>query len=103
MSAEKVTETVDASPATASISSSDDQIPDKAKEHVHVAVKEYFPSEEALKLPPGAGGVGNNAFANEPSPFDDPEFRKHYWPRSNYEGLHRFFPDFKWTVGEEKK
>jgi hypothetical protein len=29
--------------------------------------------------------------------------RKFYWPRKDYEGIHRFFPDFKWTVGEEKK
>ena len=63
----------------------------------------YSPSEEASQLPPGAGGEGNDAIADEPSVFDDPEKRKFYWPRKDYENIHRFFPDFKWTVGEEKK
>ena len=63
----------------------------------------YAPSEEASQLPPGAGGEGDDAIANEPSVFDDPELRKYYWPRKDYEGIHRFFPDFKWTVSEEKK
>ena len=63
----------------------------------------YSPSEEASQLPPGAGGEGDDAIANDPSVFDDPELRKFYWPRKDYEGIHRFFPDFKWTVAEEKK
>jgi hypothetical protein len=63
----------------------------------------FSPSEEALQLPPGAGGEGDDAFANQPSIFDDPDLRKFYWPRHNYENIHRFFPDFKWTVGEERR
>lgn len=63
----------------------------------------YSPSEEAFQLPPGAGGEGDDAIANDPSVFDDPELRKFYWPRKDYEGIHRFFPDFKWTVAEEKR
>ena len=54
-------------------------------------------------MPPGAGGEGDNAITNEPSIFDDPALRKFYWPRRDYEGIRRFFPDFKWTAGEEKK
>ena len=65
--------------------------------------RSHAPSEEAYKLPPGAGGEGDDAFANDPSVFDDAEKAKMYWPRKDYEGLHRFFPDFKWTVSEEKK
>jgi hypothetical protein len=63
----------------------------------------YSPSEEASQLPPGAGGEGDDAFAAQPSIFDDPDLRKFYWPRHNYENIHRFFPDFKWTVGEERR
>jgi hypothetical protein len=63
----------------------------------------YSPSVEATQLPLGAGGEGDDAIANEPSIFDDPQFAKLYWPRKDYEGLHRFFPDFKWTVAEEKR
>lgn len=65
--------------------------------------RSHAPSEEAYKLPPGAGGEGDDAFANDPSVFDDAEKAKMYWPRKDYEGLHRFFPDFKWTISEEKK
>jgi hypothetical protein len=63
----------------------------------------YSPSPEASQPPPGAGGDGDDAFANEPSIFDDPQFAKLYWPRKDYEGIRRFFPDFKWTVAEEKR
>jgi hypothetical protein len=63
----------------------------------------YSYSEEAARLPEGAGGDGDNAIAFQPSVFDDPDLRKFYWPRHNYENIHRFFPDFKWTVGEEKR
>jgi hypothetical protein len=63
----------------------------------------YSPSEEASQLPPGSGGSGDDAIVDEPSVFDDPALRKFYWPRKNYENIHRFFPDFKWTVAEEKR
>ena len=63
----------------------------------------YSYSEEAGRLPEGAGGEGNLAIASELSVFDDPDLRKFYWPRKDYENIHRFFPDFKWTVGEEKR
>jgi len=63
----------------------------------------YSYSEEAGRLPDGAGGDGDLAIASQPSVFDDPDLRKFYWPRKNYENIHRFFPDFKWTVGEEKR
>jgi hypothetical protein len=86
-----------------SIDSREEQFSEKTKGNVHVISTEYAPSEEALRLPPGAGGDGDNAFVTSPSVFDDPELRKYYWPRADYEGLHRFFPDFKWTLGEEKR
>jgi len=63
----------------------------------------YSYSEEAGTLPEGAGGEGDHAIAHQPSVFDDPDLRKFYWPRKDYENIHRFFPDFKWTVGEEKR
>jgi hypothetical protein len=73
-------------------------------EHGHPTITaKYAPSQEASQLPPGAGGDGDDAIAFQESVFDDPELRKFYWPRHNYENIHRFFPDFKWTVGEEKK
>jgi hypothetical protein len=63
----------------------------------------YSYSEEAGRLPEGAGGEGDHAIAYQPSVFDDSDLRKFYWPRKDYENIHRFFPDFKWTVGEEKR
>jgi hypothetical protein len=97
------------SPSTSTTNSS---INEKTKDTANVTVRavwgnssqrSHAPSEEAYKLPPGAGGEGDDAFANDPSVFDDAEKAKMYWPRKDYEGLHRFFPDFKWTVSEEKK
>lgn len=77
---------------------------EELKEKVQVNNKEVpGPSNTAYQLPPNAGGEDDDAFANEPSVFDDAELAKFYWPRKDYEGFHRFFPDFKWTVGEEKR
>ena len=77
------------------------------KDNVNIRVRPtssgHSPSDEAYNLPPNAGGEGDDSFANDPSVFDDAEKAKLYWPRSDYEGLHRFFPDFKWTVSEEKR
>ena len=38
----------------------------------------------------------------QPSVFDDPELAPKYWPRPDYEGIHRFVPDYQWTAHEEK-
>src|SRR5271170_5490338 len=64
---------------------------------------QYPISDAALELPPNAGGDGDDAFASEPSVFDDAALAKMYWPRKDYEGVHRFFSDFKWTIREEKR
>src|SRR5271170_147577 len=68
-----------------------------------VNVRQYTISDGALELPPNAGGEGDDAFASEPSVFDDASLAKLYWPRKDYEGIHRFFSDFKWTIREEKR
>jgi hypothetical protein len=89
-------------PIEVEIPAATEGFPEKLDESPRIEGK-YAPSEEASQLPPGAGGEGDDAIAYEPSVFDDPELRKYYWPRPDYENIHRFFPDFKWTVGEEKK
>jgi len=48
----------------------------------------YSYSEEAGRLPEGAGGDGDLAIAAQPSVFDDPDLRKFYWPRKDYENIH---------------
>src|SRR5271154_2502679 len=83
--------------------SSESPSPSEIKIGVPADRSQYSISEAALELPPNAGGDGDDAFASETSVFDDAVLAKLYWPRKDYEGLHRFFPDFKWTIREEKK
>ncbi|KAF6757620.1 allantoate permease [Ephemerocybe angulata] len=43
-----------------------------------------------------------DAVSTRRSVFDDPALAKHYWPNPDYENLHRFDPDARWTYREEK-
>ncbi|KZV82079.1 MFS general substrate transporter [Exidia glandulosa HHB12029] len=43
-----------------------------------------------------------DAIATLPSVYDDPVIARHYWPRADYENLHRFEPAARWTYREEK-
>ncbi|TFK41501.1 allantoate permease [Crucibulum laeve] len=42
------------------------------------------------------------AVATRRSVYDDPHLAPHYWPKSQYENLHRFDPKARWTFEEEK-
>ncbi|KAG1795331.1 allantoate permease [Suillus plorans] len=42
------------------------------------------------------------ATATKRSVFDDPDLAPHYWPKKDYENLHRFDPTARWTYREEK-
>ncbi|KAK7046879.1 allantoate permease [Favolaschia claudopus] len=43
-----------------------------------------------------------DAVATRRSVYDDPALASHYWPKSNYENLHRFDPKARWTYREEQ-
>lgn len=43
-----------------------------------------------------------DAVATLPSVYDDPVIAQHYWPRPDYENLHRFDPKARWTFREER-
>ncbi|KII91276.1 hypothetical protein PLICRDRAFT_89604 [Plicaturopsis crispa FD-325 SS-3] len=46
--------------------------------------------------------VDLDATATKRSVYDDPALAPHYWPKKEYENLHRFDPDARWTYREEK-
>ncbi|KIJ14621.1 Anion:Cation symporter family protein [Paxillus involutus ATCC 200175] len=43
-----------------------------------------------------------DAIATKRSAFDDPNLASHYWPKKDYENIHRFNPAARWTYREEK-
>lgn len=40
--------------------------------------------------------------ATKISVYDDPDLTPHYWPKKDYENIHRFDPNARWTYREEQ-
>ena len=43
-----------------------------------------------------------DTIATRKSVYDDPELASHYWPKPDYENIHRFDVKARWTAREEQ-
>ncbi|KAF9069471.1 major facilitator superfamily domain-containing protein [Rhodocollybia butyracea] len=48
------------------------------------------------------GSIDDGAIATRRSVYDNPELASLYWPKKDYENIHRFEPTARWTYREEK-
>ncbi|KAG5351612.1 hypothetical protein C0989_005580 [Termitomyces sp. Mn162] len=53
----------------------------------------FFRRKESLDL---------DSIATRRSIYDDPNLGKHYWPKADYENIHRFDTKARWTWREER-